>query len=107
MKDMGKGNVAYERKVTKHFLQRIPDDLDNLYRSLRTENYEQIKETAHSLRTTLAIMGVLQRAVQILDALEFPQNDKSNFKHLISSLEMISKGAVTEAEYYLNSLEEK
>lgn len=107
LKDMGKGNVSYEQKVTSHFIKRIPQDMISLHRALRNENYTQIKETAHSLRTTLAIMGVLERTVQILDQLEFPQNDKRNFEQLISALEMICNGAVKEAEAYLKSLKQE
>ncbi|TCD28512.1 response regulator [Pedobacter psychrodurus] len=106
LKDMGKGNIAYEKKVTAHFVKRIPNDMCTLHIALKSEDYGQIRQTAHSLRTTLAIMGVLQRAVQILDQLEFPQNDKRNFEQLISALEMICSGAVKEAESYLKGLKD-
>lgn len=104
LKDIGKGNAAYERKVTGHFLKRIPEDMIALKQALKAENYNQIKQIAHSLRTTLAIMGLLERTVQVLDQLEFPQNDKRNFEQLISALEMICQAAVKEAEGYLKSL---
>lgn len=107
LKDVGKGNVAYERKVTGHFIKRIPEDMIALQSALKVEDYQKIREVAHSLRTTLAIMGVLERTVQILDELEFPQNDRRNFEQLISALEMVCKGAVAEAEGYLKTLKGK
>ncbi len=104
LKDIGKGNVFYERKVTGHFVSRIPQDMISLQQALKAEDYEKIKQIAHSLRTTLAIMGLLERTVHVLDQLEFPENDKRHFEPLISALEMICKGAVKEAEGYLKSL---
>lgn len=104
LKDMGKGNIAYEKKVTSHFVKRVPDDMYTLHKALKNDDYDQIKRTAHSLRTTLAIMGVLQKTIHILDDLEFPQGDKENFGQLISALEMICKEAVKEAAGYLKSL---
>ncbi|KLT64309.1 hybrid sensor histidine kinase/response regulator [Pedobacter sp. BMA] len=104
MKDMGKGNVSYERKVTGHFVNRVPQDMISLQQALRAEDYGKIKQIAHSLRTTLAIMGLLERTVQVLDQLEFPENDRRHFEQLISALEMICRGAVKEAEGYLKSL---
>jgi len=98
LKEMGKGNIHYETKVAGLFIKRIPEDLLALHQALKKENFEQIKQIAHSLRTTLAIFGVLQKTVQILDQLEFPSNDRRNFEQLISALEMICNGAVKEVE---------
>lgn len=104
LKDMGKGNVAYERKVTSHFIQRIPEDIGNLHAALKKGDHLTIKQIAHSLRTTLAIMGVLSHSVQILEALEFPEGDKKDFDKLIAALEMICDEAVREATTYLRML---
>lgn len=104
LKDMGKGNVAYEKKVVEHFIGRIPEDICALRKACKAENFEKVKEIAHSLRTTLAIMGILERTVGILDELEFPKEKKQNYEQLISALEMICQGAVKEAEIYLKGL---
>jgi len=106
LKDMGKGNVDYERKITNHFIHRIPEDMQTLRTALKAGNYEQIKKTAHSLRTTLAIMGVLQKTVHTLDDLEF-SGDQRNFGQLICGLEVICNEAIKEAQVYLKSLQNK
>ncbi|MGN8055047.1 response regulator [Pedobacter sp. 22163] len=105
LKDMGKGNVAYEKKVVDHFIKRIPEDICALRKACKSENFEKIKEIAHSLRTTLAIMGILERTVKILDELEFPKEKKQNHEQLVSALEMTCQGAVREAEIYLKRLD--
>jgi len=106
LKDMGKGNVDYERKITNHFIYRIPEDMQTLQTALKAGNYEQIKKTAHSLRTTLAIMGVLQKTVHMLDDLEF-SGDQRNFGQLICGLEVICNEAIKEAQVYLKSLQNR
>jgi CheY-like chemotaxis protein len=106
LKDMGKGNIAYERKVTGYFIQRVPDDMLSLHAALKMGEYGVIARVAHSLRTTLAIMGVLSRTVHILDALEFPEQDKKEFGLLIAALDMICSEAVAEALSFLKSLKE-
>jgi len=105
LKDMGKGNVAYEKKVVDHFIKRIPKDICALRKACKNENFEKIKEIAHSLRTTLAIMGILERTIEILDELEFPKEKKQNHEQLVSALEMTCQGAVKEAEIYLKGLD--
>jgi len=105
MKDMGKGNIAYEKKVTDYFIKRIPEDICSLRKACKSESFEKIKEIAHSLRTTLAIMGLLERTVDILDELEFPKERKKNQEQLISALEMTCLAAVKEAELYLKKLD--
>ena len=104
LKDMGKGNIAYERKVTGYFIQRIPEDMLALRKALTISNFEAIARTAHSLRTTLAIMGVLDRTLHLLDELEFPRGDRQNFGQLITALEIISSAAVNEAVAFLEDL---
>jgi len=104
LKDMGKGNIAYERKVTGYFIQRIPEDMLALRKALTISNFEAIARTAHSLRTTLAIMGVLDRTLHLLDELEFPRGDRQNFGQLITALEIISSAAVNEAVVFLEDL---
>jgi len=105
LKDMGKGNIAYERKVTGYFIQRVPEDMRTLYVALKTDDNSVIRKTAHSLRTTLAIMGVLACTVHLLDELEFPEGDKKELGEIIGSLEMICNAAVTEAVSFLKSLQ--
>jgi len=61
----------------------------SLYAALIREDYISIARTAHSLRTTLAIMGMLSKTVHLLDQLEFPQGDKSDFAEPISALQII------------------
>jgi signal transduction histidine kinase/CheY-like chemotaxis protein/HPt (histidine-containing phosphotransfer) domain-containing protein len=105
LKDMGKGNVTYERKVTGHFIQRIPADMEALQQSYQAGDFDHIKQTAHSLRTTLAIMGVLEKTVHLLDSLEFPKNDQSDFEDLLIKLKSICNAAVEEARHYLKGLQ--
>jgi len=107
LKDMGKGDIAYECKVVGYFIQRIPDDMASLYAALSREDYVSIARTAHSLRTTLAIMGMLSKTVHLLDQLEFPQGDKSDFAEPISALQIICDSAVKEAIILLKSLQQQ
>ncbi|EDM34017.1 sensory box histidine kinase/response regulator [Pedobacter sp. BAL39] len=104
IKDMGKGNAGYERNMTSHFVQRIPEDMQRLHEGLRNGDNDLIRRTAHSLRTTLAIMGVLQQAVHLLDALEFPTAAQRDLGALITSLENTCKPALAEAEQHLSGL---
>lgn len=105
LKDMGRGSCAYERKMTSHFVQRIPCDMDGLHTALKNDDYQSVSKIAHSLRTTLAIMGVLPKAVSLLDELEFPAGSRRNCGQLIAALELICDAAVKEAKTFLNSLE--
>ncbi|MEN0056290.1 MAG: response regulator [Mucilaginibacter sp.] len=105
MKEISKGNIAYEKTVTGQFLECIPQDLSALQTALDTKNYQELNRIAHNMKTSVAIMGLLPRLNNILDALEFAQPDDSDIALIIADLDAVCSAAMREANDFYSTLQ--
>ncbi|MDN3550678.1 hybrid sensor histidine kinase/response regulator [Mucilaginibacter aquaedulcis] len=105
MKEISKGNINYERTVTSQFLECIPDDLSALQTAFDTKNYQEVSRIAHNMKTSVAIMGLLPRLTQILDALELASTLNTNIDPLITELESVCAAAIHEANHFYKTLQ--
>ncbi|WP_299499104.1 response regulator [Mucilaginibacter sp.] len=104
MKEVSNGSKAYERTITSQFIQYLPGDLAGLRDAFDNDDTPAINQTAHNMKTSVAIMGLLPRLGNILDALEHAAVADGGVLTLINNLETICMNALAEAEYFYKTL---
>ncbi len=104
MQGISGGNKEYERSVTEQFLEVIPLDIDTLESALSAGDPDRIRHTAHSMRSDVAILGLLDKLQTYLDVLEYEPFDETVFRRVISEVKTICLGALPEARHLLSSV---
>lgn len=103
MKEISKGNLAYEKKVTAQFLELIPIAMGELYAAFGNGQKEYLASTVHEMRSSLYIMGMGTRTEDILDTLEFSQ-DERELRLSIELLDHLCQLALMEAGHFYRGL---
>jgi signal transduction histidine kinase/CheY-like chemotaxis protein len=103
MREISEGDKEYEKAVTEQFLEALPLDLETLDSALTNQDEVTIRRTAHSMRSDVAIMGLLDKLAPYLDMLEYEPFDNESFSQAISSVKAISLQALPEARHFLSS----
>jgi CheY-like chemotaxis protein len=106
IKEVSNGNTAYEKEVTVEFIESIPAEMEKLEYFFITKNYIALQQTAHNLKTTVGIMGLLPALQQQIDTLEHNTETPALEKALVLVREICS-AAVEEAAAYLAHLHGK
>lgn len=97
MKDISKGNLAYEQLVTGHFIAGVPADIHNLETAFEKKDVAELNSIAHNMKTSVAIMGLLSLLNDMLETLEEAKSiDHVQFA-VIAEVKKICLAAVEEA----------
>jgi CheY-like chemotaxis protein len=104
MQSISEGNREYEKIVTEEFIASIPQDIGSLESALLAGNQATIRQTAHSMRSDIAIMGLLEKLRPYLDALEYDPFEAEKFQQAISTAKTICGQALTEARHFYAGL---
>jgi signal transduction histidine kinase/CheY-like chemotaxis protein len=104
MRGISDGNKDYERAVTEQFMEVIPIDLNALESALENMDLVTLRRTAHTMRTDVAIMGLLERMQPFLDTLEHDTFDQHGFQNAVLSVKTICANALPEARHFYASL---
>jgi CheY-like chemotaxis protein len=103
MRGISEGNKEYEKTVTEQFLGSVPLILATFDSALINKDADSIRRTAHSMRSDVAIMGLLEKLAPYLDILEYEPFDEADFQRVISEVKTISLQAFPEARNFLAS----
>jgi len=98
MKDISKGNVAYERVVTEQFIVSIPQDIAGLMDAFEKGDAAQLNRIAHNMKTSVAIMGLLPKLETRLDELEHTREITAALAPILDEVKTICMAAVQEAK---------
>ena len=104
MRGISEGNKEYERCVTEQFLEAIPLDIETLESALAGGDQGGIRDIAHSMRSDVAIMGLLEKLQSYLDVLEYEPFDDAHFREIISRVKAICLEALPEARQFYERL---
>jgi signal transduction histidine kinase/DNA-binding response OmpR family regulator len=104
MKDISKGNLAYERLVTSQFIELTLTDINALKNALTTEDLAALKSIAHNMKTTVSIMGLLPKLEPILDALETVEDAGMDTLKLVNDVTSVCLNAIDEAKLFYATL---
>jgi CheY-like chemotaxis protein len=104
MRGISEGNKEYEKTVTEQFIEVIPLDIDTLESALAGGDEGSIRHAAHSMRSDVAIMGLLEQVQSYLDVLEYEPFEEIHFRKIVSGVKAICLEALPEARRFYDSL---
>ncbi|MBO9660078.1 MAG: response regulator, partial [Chitinophagaceae bacterium] len=75
MKEISGGDIDYERTVTLQFLEIVPADLEKMTDALNEKNFSLLGKLAHSMKASIAVMGMNTAIEHELDTIETGDNE--------------------------------
>lgn len=103
MKEIGGGDSQYERLVTEQFLTLVPSQIVALREALANRNYVEMKRIAHSLKTSVSIMGVDVLLQDELDLLEDKDAETMQLEEKILRVMAVCNAALKEAKMFYDT----
>lgn len=102
MKEVSSGNREYEQTVTEQFLEMIPADLELLEKQWQEKNWTAFRQTAHNMKTSIAVMGLTSLLQPHLDKME-QEGQEAVYADSLEQVKEICTAALQEARQFLKS----
>jgi HPt (histidine-containing phosphotransfer) domain-containing protein len=64
------GDKAFEKQILEQFLVQMPEEVQQLEQAIENKDFETVKQTAHSLKSTVGYVGLSEELHPPLDRLE-------------------------------------
>ena len=97
------GDAAFERTVTRQFIDKVPGQLQELKAAYESQDFSRFKLRAHDFKTSVAIMGLLPVLDDKLGTLELTTEQNTLSEGVLTEVEQILTTAVEEAQRLLAS----
>lgn len=97
------GNRQFMKEILDEFVQRVPEDLSELKKGIETEKYEDIRNYAHKLKSSLPVAG-LDIHVSLLTRIEELASKKSGLGEIrenFVTVEKVCKEALKFADHFV------
>ncbi|HEV7381638.1 MAG TPA: response regulator [Dyadobacter sp.] len=107
MKEISGGDAEYEKMVTEQFLDLIPAALNALQSTFTSNNLPELKRIAHSMKTSISIMGLANLLDEDLDDLENAQQNENEIQQKVDHVTAICHEALTEAKTFYNQFKSR
>lgn len=104
MRQISRGDTDYEKKVTRLFIEIIPENLANLQRDYELRAYPGIKKTLHHMQASISVMGLDDKLGDYLEMDLYEKVNSLQVKENIDFIAAICNKAVEEAKQYLVEL---
>lgn len=65
-----RGDKTFEKQILRQFLQQAPEEISLLQEAVDKGEYDMIKQTAHTLKSTVGYMGLADELTPYLNRLE-------------------------------------
>jgi signal transduction histidine kinase/DNA-binding NarL/FixJ family response regulator len=104
MKEVSGGDKEYEQIVTAQFLELVPADLERMDTAWREKDFDSLRRLAHSMKTSVSVMGLNPILEKDLDAIEYSK-DENEIGKSFSRLVDYCHHAVEEARNFYASLQ--
>lgn len=104
MKEISRGNIDYEKTITEQFIEAMPNELNVLEQSWHNYEIDQLRKTAHNMKTTVSVMGLNKLIENYLDFLEYEDIDENSFYVNYSPLQFICIAALEEAKQFYKTI---
>lgn len=87
------------------FLDRAPEQLDEIRTSLGTTDYSQLRVAAHSLKPQLSYMGIksLEQDIRNIEDFSGSGNNLDALPALVEKLDVTLRQAFNELQDYINT----
>jgi len=96
LQELSGGDRDYEVEMADQFLQAVPEELEQLEAALKAGDRAAASRVAHSLKTTVSIMGMTERLFVLLEILEYPDGGSDLFL-VAGTLRQVCMRALKEA----------
>lgn len=100
MKEISNGDEEYEKLVTEQFLTLLPEELISLTKALENHNTGELKRIAHSMKTSISIMGLDSVLSEYLDIIENNNPDDTELKQTVEKVTSVCNQAIKEAKEF-------
>ncbi len=100
IKEIGDGDLEYEKMVTEQFLHLVPMELNALQKACETHDVEVLRRTAHSMKTSISVMGLGDRLDQALTDLEHGQLELREIQGKVNLVTTVCQEALIEARQF-------
>jgi hypothetical protein len=104
MKEISRGNKVYEKKVTRQFIEAMPQEISLLESAFHNNDIKTLNSTAHNMKTTISIMGLTERLFPTLDELESATAVVPPLLIHIDMLKSFTDNALREAEDFYSQV---
>ncbi|CAN5332834.1 hypothetical protein BH09BAC1_BH09BAC1_08020 [soil metagenome] len=93
------------KRYVQMFLDRAPDQLEEIRTSLGMGDYENLRVAAHSIKPQLAYMGIksLEQDIRAIEEISATQTNLEALPNLVQKLETILKQGFIELQEYVNA----
>ncbi|WP_286843608.1 MULTISPECIES: ATP-binding protein [Sphingobacterium] len=103
MHSVSRGDSAFERTVTRQFIDKVPGQLQELKAAYASQDFSRFKLRAHDFKTSVAIMGLLPVLDDKLGILELTTEQNTLSEGVLTEVVQILTAAVEEAQRLLAS----
>ncbi len=97
---VSRGNKAYEKEIMEQFCEMVPEELTRIGTAWQQGRPDQVRRTAHSMKTTVGVLGLTAHVETYLSALEKMQPADPSFSGVYERLQEICRHALDEAKAY-------
>ncbi|WP_199140381.1 hypothetical protein [Pedobacter sp. ASV12] len=105
VREIAKGDVAYERNVARLFVDIIPENLASLERDMAMGHYAKVKTTLHHMQSSISIMGFYPKLEKYMEPTVYTDLPIALFRTHVHIIIAICREALVEAQHYLHSLD--
>lgn len=104
MKEVSRGNLLYEKTVTRQFIETIPNNLTTLKKAWKEQDITLLQQTAHNMKTTISVMGLNNLLNVHLDFLEAETLTATGFDTHFTAINNVCTVSIAEANTFLTTL---
>jgi len=105
LKQLSFNDTAFEHAIIRQFILQVPEELELLKEAIHKKNLRTIKSIAHSLKSSIAYLGLTDRLYTSLDRIEVEAASNTinpHFNEDFEQVETVCRQAVQEAIQFLN-----
>jgi HPt (histidine-containing phosphotransfer) domain-containing protein len=104
LKQLSFNDTAFEHAIIRQFILQVPEELELLKEAIQKKNLRTIKSIAHSLKSSIAYLGLTDRLYTSLDRIEVEAASNTinpHFNEDFEQVEKVCRQAVQEAIQFL------
>lgn len=89
--DLSKGRHAFVREMLDMFQKQAPLELSDLKTAIKNNDFEQLRATAHGMRSSFAYIGVAEMSLSVLEKMEKLASENASLATLKKQATAIEK----------------
>jgi HPt (histidine-containing phosphotransfer) domain-containing protein len=95
--ELSHGNTAFVKEMIRIFLAEIPGEIQTLEKGIKENNYEDIQQAAHKLKSTIPFVGlnfIIEKELVEIEELATKRSEIEKIRLLFSQVkEMCAKAS--------------